>query len=349
MSQSHWTDFILPLLIGGFVAVPYVWCFIFRTLYIPLVCDWRCWIYVYGIVIIHAVLFVSILFRYRHGVLPWLKILSVIPVVLLNVLALIEQYTAHDKYIVPVIFLINLFLFSIWAPLAIITIYMCNRLYARLFEMGFLLVMTMYYFMLQYGVQESPAFWLPVPVLYVGGMYALLHFRTRPCFQHAIEKRHSIYYFGRNRYTVYTYDVLVRMASPEITLLIILVMQFAVGIPILAYQISVIKGIQYFYFLMLIGPLAGGCTFNSRLLAVILMILSCALMFILGLEPRWLLQSVKERLFIICLFLMTSAASCLQECMRVKVLKGINGVHFVYSVTVLYSIITSMILLTASS
>ncbi|ACY41128.1 envelope protein UL43 [Wood mouse herpesvirus] len=345
--NNHWSDVFLPLIVGGMSAVPFIWCLIFRTLYLPIECDWRCWIFVYGSLLWHITMFLSLLFKHKHGMIGWFKLCSAIAIFLVIVLALLEQYCSYEIYIVPVIFIINIVLLSIWVPMALISTYMCNRIYARLLELGFLTAIICYYVMLQIGAQESPAFWIPIPVLHIGGVYALLHFRTRPCFLHSVEKRHSIYYFGNHKYTVFPCETIMRMCSPEISLMIILIMMLAIGSPILAYYVKIVQGMQYFYMFLMLGPMVGGLIFDSKIVGTLFMILSFVTMIFAGMAPVWF-PLTAERTFLISLMLANFAAGCFLECMRCKLRRAINGVYFVYLATVLYNLLVALIMIAVS-
>ncbi|ADW24399.1 hypothetical protein RHVP.58 [Cricetid gammaherpesvirus 2] len=337
---------MLAFLLGTVAACPYVWCFIFRSLYMGLVCGVDCWIYAWAILLCHIIILGISCIKYKKTLFPWMELTMYGYLLILIGFFVFQFFSLALSITLPIFFLVNLCMLSIWTPICFNVAYMAGTQYGRCFEVGFFGLFISYYLFIQYGLHNTTAFWIPITLCHIMGPYVVDWFKKTEAFRVCLISKRSIYFFGKKTYTLLPFGSMLKIITTEIILLIFIALIIAMGLPTLQWKTALLQHGQVMYFAWLAGPLLGGPICSKNGVAFLYMTIILVMFVIMIACP--LSGVLLERMYLVVLFLLNSTVGCVLERVRLLLIKALNGVKMSFVLLCVYNIYMTLIILTIS-
>ncbi|QDQ69269.1 envelope UL43 [Colobine gammaherpesvirus 1] len=313
---------------GTLAATPYLWWFIFKSLYsFNLFTTWVTTIFYWSIVPLHLVVLGLCSIRRKR----WLETDSlqwacVIAVALTVLWALFAEFALSIAYVAPALYILNLLMLAPYVPVTARVAYLAPPVAHRYYQLGFCGAFIVYYLLMFKRIFVSRVFWLPFIVFLIGGFLALLNLQSHSTVGVGKQRRRAIFMLPR-KYVTYSWQHAWELCRREITVFAMLVATTVAATMSTGMVTHAMTGLNKYLSLFCVGLFGrigiSFCGPRKLLFYVPLATVLLTLLHVLGPTSETLANGAY--LFLLFYIVMLEAMDCVIITVRHKLSRAING------------------------
>nr|CAC84355.1 hypothetical protein [Saimiriine gammaherpesvirus 2] len=329
MIQEMWTQWILNIrasCLGALAATPFIWCFIFKSLFtFSIFTSLQMSIFYWAVLGAHVTILCYCYITFTKEWSYYIEALGITCLFLTMLTFFISHLMWAPLYTLPFVFVLNCICLSLWVPITYDIVYLCPFITYKYYELGFLNAMLLYYVMVVNRMYLSVIFMCPF-VLFLGmGVFALKNFHEHPVFENILITCKPIF-TAKNKYKTKGTEVNMKLVVHNLgAVLFLLAVEFASVVSVVQ-RLDIFVGMQNYLFLLFVSMLCC-CMFSlpSNAICVVLETFAVVIMIVIHVLIDKLPISIIGGLLIIVILLMCQAIGCQIEIIRTKLAGDVGG------------------------
>lgn len=345
--SSEWSLFFASFMTGTLAGTPFIWCFLYRTMFsFTVVGNWYSTVYIWSVVAVQCLMGTMCLLRYSSKLNKSLDILCMLCFALVSA-SLIFGYTSKVLNIgIPIFFIVTAAILSLWVPVTYEVVYLMPVVTHGYYECGILLSSSVYYLFVYYRLFTTPLFMLPFAMFLGFGFYALRLLQNHDAYYVALNKHRAIFSQKSNRYIRLPLYQIVYHIAMELFLVGILTLSIIVLSVTLTLYTDVMYGLSVYLFLFSFGNLCcGGLSYESQFLSLMYSVAMGILATVLYVFGKGITPEILSCLVALLFILYFNAMGCQFYIMRQKLNRGVNAPKMILLVCLICNIALSVTLL----
>nr|QRE02538.1 Multiple transmembrane protein [Otarine gammaherpesvirus 4] len=188
---------MLLFLMGMAASTPFLWCFIFDTLFaFDYIQPWQTIVYTWSLVAVNIVTIASCMINWTPSSGQWLNWLCATNIGICIACFMCVYLQFSPTVAVPTLFCINALTLTPWVHATADVAYLLPDIYQRFYELGTLTATVAYYVLIIYQLYTSPLFLTPLCIFICCGAMALHGAKRHRVYESSLHKRHCIFTLG---------------------------------------------------------------------------------------------------------------------------------------------------------
>ncbi|AAC95582.1 orf 58 [Ateline gammaherpesvirus 3] len=343
---SYWILNLRSLCLGALAATPFIWCFIFKSLFtFSIFTSWQLNIFYWAVFGVHVTILGYCYITFTKQWSYYIEALGITCFFVTMLTFFISHFKWASLYTLPFVFVLNCIFLSLWVPITYDIVYLCPFITYKYYELGFLNAMLFYYWMVANRMYVSGIFMCPF-VLFLGmGIFALKNFYEHPVFEYILLTCKPIF-TENNKYKTNGTEVNMKHVFYNLgAAMFLLAVEFATLVSILQ-RLDIFVGMQNYLFLLFVSMLCC-CVFSVPSNAICIMVETFAVVIIIVIHVliNKIPVSILGGLVVVAALLMCQAIGCQIEIRRTKLVRDVGGPKLCLILCTICNIVVSVALM----
>ncbi|AIU39583.1 envelope protein UL43 [Equid gammaherpesvirus 5] len=326
---------------GMLGAAPFVWCFLFRTLFSSCILNHSVdELYVWGACCVQVLMLFFCFRKYSKTLSRYLELLCAVNIVGLFGCLLCLQYRTGFTTYLPILFSLNLILLSVWLPITYETVFLCPSYASVYYQLGFFVAILIHYILLFFGDYTSSFLFIPITIFLTAGLYALRLLKKQQEFTDAILNKRAIFITKDNLYVTIQVTLIPSFIATEMCLVSVMTVCFIVFLVAAGVFTQVVSTLKAYLLIFQFGTFCvSGMGYPSHMATFVFAMAGCILMpMVFVLKDLTVVSIVFFGIF----YLFINGVTCEFSLMMAKLKKGINAPKIVLAVCLVVNIFVSL-------